>query len=475
MSYCVNIITEMQLDPMDILRKVASKDQCRQIITTSKEFPTIKFGTFNEALRGIEVNKEDNGYEVRICSCSSRADYELFPITIDVLIELTGAVAITEDEETIDNPYLKYNDDWIEKEIETGWDVICTLLRHNGGTITMYGLFLPFCVGPRMLLERNISLFPPFDNNKAGYNWLTKYFTLIQWSLANGKDTSSRLAIPDSSNPENDPLGISMIAIKNNELNEFDYVSTAPLMGMFNLDTNDSVIIRFEDFRKAINTTDMMISHLVGIDECQMRVCSGEVCGGKADLKEIVNIMDTARRYVPTDVTYRPSYPGSGYDEKQNTFILMWNPDNSGLTLNEYVESIKRFYVGPYSRRVHEWEKAKMDDRFYIIKTGDGKTGVVMAGVFSSQPYLSTEGSKKGRRQHYIELEPSMMLNPDTTPMLTIDILENTITDFMWRGGYSGRMLTNEQARLLETLYGTYLKTIKHSDDGINLCIIERF
>lgn len=481
MSYSVNIITKKHLDPKIILHQVAQKGQ--KIVVTNDSFPSIKFGVYHEGLRGIEVNEEENGYEVRICDCSSRADHRLFPVAIDVLKEITGDIAFTEDEEPIDNPYVLFDDLWIEKEIKKSWDVICTLVRHSGATLTLYGMFLPYCVGPRLLLKNGISIYPPYDDNKKGYDWLIEYFTIIQWSLANGTDTSSRLAMPIRNNPDMNPMGISLISIKDSQVSDFDYVSEAPLLGICDLDNNETVLIRFNDFRRSIETTDMFIDTLAGIDECQMRVCGSKKftdkehapCGGRVDINEIKNIMETAKRYVPEDVTYRPTYPGSGYDEKQNTFVLMWNPDNSGQSLDDYISSMKKFYIGPFSRRVHEWKTARMDDRFYVIKVGEGKTGVVMAGVFSSQPYLQSNPSGKGGKQHYMELRPSMMVNPNTVPLLTTETIENAIPNFMWRGGYSGRMLSDGQARTIEKLFADYQKTLENMDDGINICLIKRF
>jgi hypothetical protein len=65
------------------------------------------------------------------------------------------------------------------------------------------------------------------------------------------------------------------------------------------------------------------------------------------------------------------------------------------------------------------------------------------------------------------------MINPESAPMLTIEDLEAVVPDFMWRGGYSGRLLTNEQAKALETRFYMYLKEIEYKDDGENICYIK--
>lgn len=80
MSVCVNVRTNKDIEPNDFLMYLVNKGE--QIIVTCDEFPSVKFGNHHKAIRGIEVNQEDNGYEVRVCSFSSVADYELFPNVI---------------------------------------------------------------------------------------------------------------------------------------------------------------------------------------------------------------------------------------------------------------------------------------------------------------------------------------------------------------------------------------------------------
>lgn len=463
MSYCVNIITEKQLQPKEIFQKIA--DEGIKLMIINEDFPHLWFGVMYDSLRGVEINKETNGYEVRILSCSSDADYILFPVVIEVVCSLSGGNAIDENDEPINNPMEYFGYEWMEQQTKAGWSAIQAMVRYSGSTVIMNGLFLPFCVGPKLLLSRDkVKIYASYEENANGFDWLTRYFTLMQWSLADAKDTSSRLALE---NPEDkgNPLGMSLIAIKDNQVSEFDYVSHAPLMNLTNLDTNECVIIRFEDFNRCLDLVNYD-THFACFDEYQSRKCDGEV-----DAKEMKAIMDFAKRYIPQRLGYRPTYPGSGFDENQNTFIFMWNPETSEPSLEEYINSIKGFYTADFSRKIHEWKAAKMDDRFYIVKVGDGKIGIVMAGVFRSQPYQ--ESNEKGRKPYLIELKPTLMLNPDFAPMLTIQDLETVVPNFMWRGGYSGRLLTNEQAKALEVRFASYLKEIEGKDDGVNICYIK--
>lgn len=96
MSVCVTIRTKNILKPDVYLDYLT--DQGMDIVVTSEEYPTVRFGIHQEALRGIEVNKEENGLEVRVCSFASKADYKLFVKTVDALMKLTGDKAYLEDE-----------------------------------------------------------------------------------------------------------------------------------------------------------------------------------------------------------------------------------------------------------------------------------------------------------------------------------------------------------------------------------------
>lgn len=102
MSYCANIRTLTKIEPQSLFKALANAGE--QIVVTSSEFPCLHFGTFKYALRGVEVNQEEDGYEVRAFSMSSMADYQLFPKVVCAIQELTGGDVYDEDS---DKP-LKY-------------------------------------------------------------------------------------------------------------------------------------------------------------------------------------------------------------------------------------------------------------------------------------------------------------------------------------------------------------------------------
>ena len=84
-----------------------------------------------------------------------------------------------------------------------------------------------------------------------------------------------------------------------------------------------------------------------------------------------------------------PNFPGSGYNPDQQTFILMWNPAISSATMEYHQYCIENFDNESFNWSVYEWEKAHEGDRFYLVRVGEGKTGIVMSGIFTSEPYLA--------------------------------------------------------------------------------------
>lgn len=57
MSYCVNIKTDKRPQPKEVFQKFIERGE--SIIITSNNYPCLRFGTLNKALRGIEVNEEE--------------------------------------------------------------------------------------------------------------------------------------------------------------------------------------------------------------------------------------------------------------------------------------------------------------------------------------------------------------------------------------------------------------------------------
>ena len=139
-----------------------------------------------------------------------------------------------------------------------------------------------------------------------------------------------------------------------------------------------------------------------------------------------------------------------------NTIILFWNPKISSYTMERLREDLDyRQHVSNWS--VWEHDKAHKGDRFFMVRCGEGKTGICMSGRFRSEPYLDEDWSGKGREVYYMDLMADTVIDPDLLPILSIEVLSKKIPSFNWNGGHSGRVLPVEDAEKLENLWVDFL------------------
>lgn len=146
------------------------------------------------------------------------------------------------------------------------------------------------------------------------------------------------------------------------------------------------------------------------------------------------------------------------------TFILMWRPAISSYKMEDLEHELQEYPDVWYNWSVWEHENAHEEDRFFMVRVGEGKTGVVMSGYFSSDPYEDEDWSGKGRQTFYMDMQPDYIFHPENTDILSTEQLTAAIPDFDWTGGHSGRMLTDEQAEKLEVLWEYFLSK---QDDSV--------
>lgn len=142
------------------------------------------------------------------------------------------------------------------------------------------------------------------------------------------------------------------------------------------------------------------------------------------------------------------------------TFILFWNPGISSYTIERLREDLdEEQHVSNWS--VWEHKKAHKGDRFFMVRCGEGKTGICMSGFFSSEPYQDEDWSGKGREVYYMDLMADIVIDPDILPILSAEILSQKIPSFDWSGGHSGRLLPAKDAKKLERMWEKFLEENK--------------
>lgn len=457
MSVCVNVRTAEKLEPKKIFDEFVKRGE--RIIITSDEFPSLKLGTVNEALRGIEINEEDDGYEVRICTFSNESDLKLYVTAVSVMMSMTNSKAYYEndDEDEITNPEERFGDNWIHEQLESSFSVNCILSKYHGKPVIMNGLFFPFCFGPLTMSIFDINPSNPDFNDMIK---VQNYFSRIQWDFSNKKDTSSRLMIQNKNDEKDRSLSVSMICAKGGEVQEFDYVSYADLVCLMDMDTHEMSLIRMKDFCMIIpkDIFFFMDDYQHAKDE-----------DASITYEMFKEMQKRAKLYKVDDPHYKPTYLGNGYDEHQRTYVLMWNPAISSTKMDEFVKYIPHIMTSGFNWSIYEHEHARKDDRFVIVRCGEGNTGIVMSGIFLSNPYQGDDWAGKSKKRYYMDLEPNFIANPEKADIITTDELQKAIPDFNWNGGHSGRLLTLEQAEKLDNLMAVYLKQYSNNLDGITV------
>ena len=149
-------------------------------------------------------------------------------------------------------------------------------------------------------------------------------------------------------------------------------------------------------------------------------------------------------------------------DYARNTFILRWNPAISSYTMARLDSDMEDWAKGywhedDFDWSIYEWQKAHRGDRFFMVRVGDGNTGIMAAGRFTSEPYKGEDWSGKGREVYYMQMEFEAVFHPERADIIGTEELERELPDIDWRKGHSGQMLNKESAERLELMWRDYI------------------
>ncbi len=149
-------------------------------------------------------------------------------------------------------------------------------------------------------------------------------------------------------------------------------------------------------------------------------------------------------------------------DYARNTFILRWNPAISSYTMARLDSDMEDWAKGYWNEddfdwSIYEWQRAHRGDRFFMVRVGDGNTGIMAAGRFTSEPYKGEDWSGKGREVYYMQMEFEAVFHPERADIIGTEELERELPDIDWRKGHSGQMLNKESAERLELMWRDYI------------------
>ena len=149
-------------------------------------------------------------------------------------------------------------------------------------------------------------------------------------------------------------------------------------------------------------------------------------------------------------------------EAQHNTFLLRWNPAISSYTMDHLDDDMlelarRNWWDDDFDWSVYEWQKARKGDRFFMVREGEGNTGVFAAGRFTSEPYIDEDWSGKGREVYYMQMEFEAVFHPERSEIITTAELERELSHLDWRKGHSGQLLTKEDAVRLELMWRDFV------------------
>lgn len=149
------------------------------------------------------------------------------------------------------------------------------------------------------------------------------------------------------------------------------------------------------------------------------------------------------------------------HEFSHNTFILRWNPAISSYTMGRLDEDMGNWAKGwwdeDFDWSVHEWQKARKGDRFFMVRVGEGNTGIFAAGRFISDPFKDEDWSGQGREVYYMKIEFEAVFHPERADIITTEELEREVPNINWRKGHSGELVEGEEVDKLELMWRDYI------------------
>lgn len=102
-------------------------------------------------------------------------------------------------------------------------------------------------------------------------------------------------------------------------------------------------------------------------------------------------------------------------------------------------------------------KKIKPGDRAFVVKVGGGPRGIFASGYVTSEPFIGK--GRRGQDIHCVMVELDVLLDPATTPILTVELLRmGKMEKQMWTPQSSGISIKEELVEELELLWQDFLE-----------------
>lgn len=144
-----------------------------------------------------------------------------------------------------------------------------------------------------------------------------------------------------------------------------------------------------------------------------------------------------------------------------STYLLTYNPRN--FQWHTLAEDAEKSASGVTKR--HRWNARHKDittgNRVFLLKQGQGKTGIMAAGRVTSEPFFDDhwhERARVGAQARYVHVEFERILNPTTERLLSVADRKEHLATLYLDTRFSGRHIPDDAAEELEKLWSQHLE-----------------
>jgi hypothetical protein len=134
-------------------------------------------------------------------------------------------------------------------------------------------------------------------------------------------------------------------------------------------------------------------------------------------------------------------------------YLMRWNPTISSFKDKDYIDCVNNMDHGMFRMNwsIYDWQEARRGDFFYMMRTGDDKAGIVFSGQFITDPYPSDDWAGSNRRRMYVDMV-CLNASEDSSPLITVEKLQESIPSIEWEKGHSGELLSDETTDIIAKL-----------------------
>jgi len=222
------------------------------LIVIYQDEEALIMGEHLESTRGVSISTEDDGYEVRITTLATKADYVLFRDSIKVVHNIVGGDIYDDDEEPIAD-IGSLDNNWISERMDNDFEMITILAtQKEDSVVELDGLVRPFCIGNDLLAALQIQ---KGEVNEDAKDRLYERFLYIQWGLREDLEmtTMGRMDI-DQTGDQNQFKPITMYFY-----NQRDFIRNAEYIILpkedFCKGGKDYIVVPFTEFMKVAPET----------------------------------------------------------------------------------------------------------------------------------------------------------------------------------------------------------------------------